>query len=241
MEGRTGQAKVNQEALLEGPGSACSLRKGRPGSLVISSPWEGGAKTRVHLWQEDPPPCGRKKPEKSRDIPLHLQRRPQGGGRGTQERRGGWGAGSGVRGSTFSPPQLLCWGGGGALSSRHAGAHSEGTVSLSAGGEEESRCGHLRASQGAGLSAVSERVFLHGVPWCRAREHRNLADTGRGGPRPACPSVCLVPVGACVLSPGPAGGSPGSAAKSSILLKKKRFWLRPGIRESRPRIKGHNS
>lgn len=35
VEGRTGQTEVNQEALVEGSGSACSLglRKGRPGSL----------------------------------------------------------------------------------------------------------------------------------------------------------------------------------------------------------------
>ena len=49
---------------------------------VISNPLEGGAKAWWHLQQD-----GRKEPERGWDILLHLQRWPQGGGRGTQERR----------------------------------------------------------------------------------------------------------------------------------------------------------
>lgn len=37
--------RLNQEGLVEGPGSARSLALRRPGDLVISSPQEGGAKT----------------------------------------------------------------------------------------------------------------------------------------------------------------------------------------------------
>lgn len=99
-------------------------------------------------------PTTPKKPERSWDIPLHLQRWPQGGGRGTRERSWGWGAGSGLPSSAL---HSSC-GGCGPSFCQVWGALRGDTGRLSAG---------VRWRAGADISehpTVSERVFLCGVP-----------------------------------------------------------------------------
>lgn len=68
-----------------GPGQhAPWAGRGRAGDLVISRPQEPGTKL-VAPQRDGPPPFLGRKVERGlgQDVPLHLQRRPQGGARGT--------------------------------------------------------------------------------------------------------------------------------------------------------------
>lgn len=92
VEGRTNEAEPGRAGGGPWVSTLTSSEKARkPCHLKSPRRWGkdlvGGTKTWWHPQQDSPPPYGQKKPERRWEVPLHLQRWPQGGGRGPQRRR----------------------------------------------------------------------------------------------------------------------------------------------------------